>query len=456
MSYDILIVDDQEDIRLTLSNILQDEGYNPRQATNGPEALEQVKIRRPHLIILDIWFNDNRLDGLQTLDLLKQLHPHVPVVMISGHGNIETAVSALKKGAYDFIEKPFKTDRLLNIIQRGLELSQLQREIQMLQQEVDRVQELTGASSHIVTLRQSVERVGKTNSRIMIEGPAGVGKEVLARLIHQNSYRASHPFVVVNCTNLLPARFEEELFGTEKRTGPLQTDLKLGLLEKADGGTLFLDGIGEMPLETQGKILQVLQDQSFYRVGGTKPIQVDVRVISATTNSLSDTIKKGLFREDLYYRLNVVPLSILPLSQRREDITLLAQHFINKFYTALGKETVQLTEEAKLVLETYAWPGNVRQLRNTMEWLSILHPEAIEITAEMMPVELKNLPSEQQMAMNPNTLLSLQIKQAREEFERTYLELHIKRFNGNISKTAEAVGMERTALHRKIKMLNLA
>ncbi|MEI8320518.1 MAG: sigma-54 dependent transcriptional regulator [Alphaproteobacteria bacterium] len=456
MAHDILIVDDQEDIRQMLATILKDEGYQTRQASSGHEALDQLKLRRPHLVILDIWLDDSRLDGLKSLELIKQLHATVPVVMISGHGTIETAVCALKKGAYDFIEKPFKTERLLNVVRRGLELSQLQQEIQSLKQDTERVSDLTGHSPQISALKQAVERVSKTNSRIMIEGPAGVGKEIVARLVHKHSSRAQNPFVLVNCANLSPTRFEEELFGKETRIGSIETDLKLGLLEKADRGTLFLDGIHEMPLETQGKILQVLHDQKFYRVGGTKPIQVDIRFISSHNGSLAEKIKKETFREDLFYRLNVVPLIVPSLYQRRDDVMELANYFVKKFFSNNEKVKRYFAEDAKFLLETYSWPGNVRQMRNIVEWLSIMHPEAEAITLKMLPTELQGSEMPQQDAsVMSSSFIALPIKQAREEFEKNYLDLHIKRFNGNISKTAQAVGMERTALHRKIKMLNL-
>lgn len=453
MLYDILIVDDQEDIRVALANILQDEGYKTHQAIHGIDALEQLKKKRPHLIILDIWFNDARLDGMQTLERIKQLYADIPVVMISGHSTIETAVAALHKGAYDFIEKPFKADRLLNIIRRGVELSSLYQELQILRQSNEELHELTGTSAQTIALQQTIERVAKTNSRIMLEGPSGVGKEVVARLIHKKSHRSHYPFIVVNCANLAPERLEEELFGKETRIGALEVSLKIGLLEKADRGTLFLDGVHDMPLETQGKILQVLHEQCFYRLNSTHPTLVDIRIISSTSISLVDQIQKGKFREDLYYRLNVVPIKVPPLHQRREDIVPLAIYFLDKANPT--KEKRYFSEDAKTALESYTWPGNVRQLKNTMEWISIMHPTSQEITAQMLPAEARGLPPSSQQSIGQNALLVMQIKQAREEFEKVYLELHIKRFNGNISKTAQAVGMERTALHRKIKTLNL-
>lgn len=455
MKNDILIVDDQKDIRTLLSSILQDEGYHTREAGNSHQALEAIKTSRPHLVIMDIWLNDSRFDGIEILDIVKQDHPNLPVIMISGHGNIETAVNTLKKGAYDFIEKPFQTERLLSIVARAIEVFQMSEELQELRSKNGKVTNLHGESSKLISLKQNIEKISKANSRVMIKGESGSGKEVAARLIHHQSDRQNESFVVFNCAGIEPSRFEEELFGSEKQAGTPEVVIKMGVLEKASAGTLYLDCVADMPYEVQGKFVRILQENKFFRVGGSKQIKSDVRIISSTNVDLNSLIKEGKFREDLYYRLNVVPVEIPALSQRREDIDPLANHFLEKVTTQHSFTKKTLAKETIHALEGYRWPGNVRQLKNVIEWVLIMNPNAAIITPEMLPVEIIN--AQATMIPDPSkNFVNLPLRQAREEFEKKYLSFHIDRFNGNITKAANAVGMERTALHRKIKTLHLS
>ncbi len=456
MAYSILILDDQEDICQLLCSILEDEGYEAHAVATGQEALDYISVSRPHLVILDVWLKDMRFDGIHFLEVIKQTYPNLPVVMISGHGTVETAVNSLQKGAYDFIEKPFKTERLLNIVARGIEFSKLSEELEMLRHEVTAVEDLEGTSSQTALLKQNIERLAKNNSRILIEGPAGVGKETVARLIHKNSSRQSKPFLVVNCSNLNGASFELDFFGKEEKSESKDFKITLGLLERADKGTLYLDNLQDMPLETQSKILQVIQEQKFHRIGGQKSIHVDVRIISATAMDLQKRISEGLFRQDLYYRLNVVSLDVPSLESRREDIKSFIEFFANKKAEKIGAPPRVFSKEAVAILETYNWPGNIRQLENLVEWVMIMHPNEKSVKLDHLPGEI-HLSNQKDVedVMDAKLLLSLQLKEAREEFEKTYIALHVRRFNGNISKTANAIGMERTALHRKIKLLNL-
>lgn len=456
MTYEVLIVDDQPDICKLISDVLTEEGYKTRTLTEGQRVLESIKSSRPSLVIMDIWLNDSRFDGIELLDIIKQDYPFLPIVMISGHGNIETAVSALKKGAYDFIEKPFKVDRLLSIVARGIEVSNLQKQVDTLKAQVAPVL-LRGASQAITQINQNVERMAKTNSRAMIEGPAGSGKEVVARLIHQKSLRSEHPFVVVNCSALDPAKIEEELFGVEANAGTPEVSIKLGFLEKADRGTLFLDCVGDLPLSIQGKLVQILQENRFCRVGGTRPIEVDVRVISSTHPGIQVKIKDGKFREDLYYRLNVMPIQMPPLGDRIEDIVEIGEYFLNQLTSNEQGQPYVFDDSAKTALEAYGWPGNVRQLKNVVEWIAIMHPfpKGNQITRTMLPPEILSSETKALSTMADTRFYEMPLRDAREEFEKRYLAFHIKRFGGNITKTAGAVKMERTALHRKIKSLNL-
>jgi two-component system nitrogen regulation response regulator NtrX len=455
MATDILVVDDEADIRDLVAGILQDEGYAVRSAKNADDAISAIQSRRPHLVLLDIWLEGSRLDGLALLDVIKGEYPEMPVVMISGHGTIETAVAAIRRGAYDFIEKPFNADRLVLVAGRAIETLRLRREVKSLKQLAPHSDKLIGSSPVMNQLRTTIARVAPTNSRVLIIGPSGSGKEIVARMIHAQSARANGPFVVINAATITPDRMETELFGTEATNGASR---KIGALEEADGGTLFIDEIADMPRETQNKILRVLVEQSFQRVGGTTKINVDVRIISCTGRNLESEVADGNFREDLYHRLSVVPIRIPPLSERREDIAELVDYFLDQISATTGLPRRQIGADALAVLESHDWPGNVRQLRNNVERLLILAggvPEAT-VTASMLPQEVAALvPSMPNGFGGGEHLMSLPLREAREAFEREYLVAQISRFGGNISRTAEFVGMERSALHRKLKALGV-
>jgi two-component system nitrogen regulation response regulator NtrX len=453
MTADILVVDDEADIREIVAGILGDEGHGTRTASDSDSALAAVAARRPSLIFLDIWLQGSRLDGLSLLDEIHAQHPDLPVVIISGHGNIETAVSAIKRGAYDYIEKPFKADRLVLVAERALEASNLRRQIAELKQRSGDSDDLIGSSGLINHLRQTIERVAPTNSRIMIFGPSGAGKEQVARAIHMRSQRSGSPFIVLNAAAITPEGMEAELFGTEPQNG---TARRVGALEQAHGGTLYLDEIADMPRETQNKILRVLVDQTFERVGGTTKVKVDVRILSSTARDLEAAIQEGRFREDLFHRLGVVPLRVPSLAERREDVPELVAHFMTQIASATGLPMRRIGDDAMAVLQAHDWPGNLRQLRNNVERLMILtrgDPEAV-ITADMLPKEIGEiLPSTP--TQGSAHVMSLPLREAREVFEREYLTAQINRFSGNISRTAEFVGMERSALHRKLKSLRV-
>ncbi len=457
MAHEILIVDDEPDIRLLIDGLLRDEGYETRGAADSDQALAAFRLRRPGLVVLDVWLQGSRLDGLGVLEALHREEPQVPVVMISGHGTIETAVAAIQQGAYDFIEKPFKADRLLLVVRRALEAARLAAENAELRLRAGTDAELIGDSPGIATLRAAVEKVAPSGSRVLLTGAAGVGKEVVARMIHARSRRAEGAFLALNCATLAPARFEEELFGIEAGPDPLAQPRRAGLLERAHGGTLLLDEISDMPLETQGKIVRVLQDQGFERLGGTARVKVDVRVLSATNRDLAAEIAAGRFREDLFYRLAVVPLRVPPLRERREDIPALARHFLARAAEAAGLPVRELAADAVAALQAYDWPGNVRQLRNMMDWLLIMAPGAGEpLHAGMLPLEVSaNAP--RLLALDPTAdLMALPLREARDLFEAQYLHAQLLRFAGNISRTAVFVGMERSALHRKLKQLGVS
>ncbi len=458
MAHDILIVDDEDDIRLLIAGILEDEGYETRDANNSAVALAQIGSRRPSLIILDIWLEGSDLDGMQLLEVLQRDHPQVPIVMISGHGSIEMAVQAIKMGAYDFIEKPFKSDRLLVIVSRAIEAAQLKRENEELRLRAGAEGELTGNSSAINQLRQAIEKAAPTGSRVLISGPAGSGKEVAARMLHKLSHRAAQPFVVINCATMAPESMELELFGSEAdATNGDPTAARVGLFEQAHAGTLLLDEVGDMPLETQGKIVRALQEQTFVRIGGNQKIHVDVRVVATTTRDLQAEIGAGNFREDLYYRLNVVPLEVPNLAQRREDVPLLIEHFMLKSAQVAGLPPRKIGTDAMASLQSYSWPGNVRQLRNVIDWLLIMTPADDDkpIQVDMLPPEIGAISPAILRQDTSVELLSLPLRDAREEFERQYLSAQVTRFGGNISRTASFVGMERSALHRKLKLLGV-
>jgi two-component system nitrogen regulation response regulator NtrX len=453
MATDILIVDDEADIREIVAGILQDEGHGTRTAGDSDSALTAIGARRPSLVFLDIWLQGSRLDGLSMLDEIHVQHPDVPVVMISGHGNVETAVSAIKRGAYDYIEKPFKADRLVLVAERALEAYKLRREIAELKQRSAESEELIGSSGLMNHLRQTIDRVAPTNSRVMIFGPSGAGKEQVARAIHNRSQRSGGPFIVLNAAAITPEGMEAELFGSEPQNG---TARRVGALEEAHGGTLYLDEIADMPRETQNKILRVLVDQTFERVGGATKVKVDVRVLSSTARDLEAAIEEGRFREDLFHRLSVVPMRVPALAERREDVPELVGYFMTQLSGATGLPARRIGDDAMAVLQAHDWPGNLRQLRNNVERLMILvrgEQDAI-ITADMLPKEIGEiLPSTP--AQGGTHIMSLPLREAREVFEREYLTAQINRFSGNISRTAEFVGMERSALHRKLKSLGV-
>lgn len=456
MARDILIVDDEADIRNLIAGILQDEGYETRMASDSDGALREIEARRPSAVILDIWLQGSKMDGLEILDRIIRDHANVPVIMISGHGNIETAVSAIKRGAYDYIEKPFKSDRLLLLVERALEQARLKRENEDLRQRSGTVSELVGSSPAIVALRQAIERIAPTNSRVLISGPAGGGKELIARLLHKRSRRAGGPFVSLNVAAMTPEQVEAQLFGIEEVTNG-QRQHKIGVLEEAHGGTLFLDEVAEMSAEAQAKLLRVLTEQGFERVGGRTRVQVDVRIISCTTHDLSIRVGQGAFRQDLFHRLNVVPLKVVALRDRREDIPLLARHFIRIEAQRQGVPERELAEDALLALQSAEWPGNVRELRNALARLLIMMPADQKgvIHADMLPPDLGATPP---IALRPETtteVMALPLRDAREMFEREYLLAQITRFGGNVSRTASFIGMERSALHRKLKALGV-
>ena len=457
MAHDILIVDDEPDIRLLIEGILRDEGYETRGAGDSDSALAAFRTRRPALAILDVWLQGSKLDGLGILTALHREEPHVPVVMISGHGTIEMAVQAIQHGAYDFIQKPFDSDRLLLLVRRALEAASLARENAELRLRAGPETQLTGHSGAIGAVRGQIERVAPTGSRVLIQGAAGSGKEVAARMIHARSRRADGPFVVLNCATLAPSRFEEELFGVEAGADPAAHPRRAGVLERAHGGTLLLDEVSDMPPETQAKIVRVLQDQAFERLGGSARVRVDVRVLAATSRDLAAEIAAGRFREDLYYRLAVVPLRLPALRERREDIPPLALHFMARSAETSGMALREVSADAMTALQAYDWPGNVRQLRNLVDWLLIMAPggPADPIRPDMLPPELAaGAPA--LLATDPGAdVMALPLREARDLFESRYLHAQLLRFGGNISRTANFVGMERSALHRKLKQLGV-
>jgi two-component system nitrogen regulation response regulator NtrX len=453
MALDILVVDDEQDIRELVAGVLEDEGYTTRGAGDSDGALAALAERRPSLVLLDVWLQGSRLDGLQLLEEIKKKDPTLPVLMISGHGNLDTAVAAIREGAVDFIEKPFEAGHLLHLVARATETERLRRENAVLKAQIGQETELTGSSVGINTVRATLKRVAGTGSRVLITGPAGVGKEVAARLLHEWSPRASAPFIVVSAARMTPERVEEELFGVEDG-GQLS---RPGLLEQAHGGTLFLDEIADMPLPAQAKILRVLTDQSFTRVGGQRMVKVDMRVVSSTARQLSQEISEGRFREDLYYRLNVVPVHLPALADRREDIPELAAHFAARYASEQRLPTPDFSPDAVAALQAYDWPGNVRQLRNVIERTIILAPgaRAACIELDMLPPEILNEQSQLTPGEAVKAIMGTPLREARETFEREYLRVQIRRFSGNISRTATFIGMERSALHRKLKALGI-
>lgn len=452
MSADILIVDDEKDIRDIVSGLLEDEGYITRTAANAAGALKAVRERRPALVILDVWLQGSDLDGLGVLEEVKRIDSDIPVILISGHGTIETAVAAIRKGAYDFIEKPFKSDRLLLLVERALEVTRLKRENVSLRERSSTKLTLIGDSPGIHQVRQIIQKVAVANSRVLVTGGLGAGKETVARKIHESSHRADGEFVAVSASALSPDNVEEELFGVEDGKGRI---VKSGLFERAHMGTLYIDEVSDMPRETQGKLLRMLVASQFHRVGGAEPVSVDIRVISSTSRSLPATISQGEFREDLYHRLNVVPVNVPSLNERREDIPALVEYFCELISKTSGLAPRRFSPEVVAWMQAKDWPGNVRQLRNFVERILILAPERDcgAITMDNLPKESESTGGNDEVGIE--RLVSMTLREARIQFERRYLTVQISRFGGNISRTANFIGMERSALHRKLKTLGV-
>ena len=456
---DILIVDDEADIRTMIQGILEDEGYTLRQAGNSKHAYEKISERVPDLIIQDIWLQYSEHDGLKILETVKEQHPLLPVIMISGHGTIETAVSAIQRGAYDFIEKPFKTDRLILMVERALESARLKKENEKLREKAEGPAELVGSSSMTANLRNNIGRVAQTSSRVLLTGEPGTGKDVAARMIHKLSQRSDGPFMVLNCATMRPERLEMELFGNE--AGIMNESARAGVLEQAHTGTLFLDEVADMPLETQGKIVRVLQEQKFQRIGGKDLIEADVRILASTNRNLEEAIKAGDFRQDLYYRLNVVPIEMPALRQHPDDIPAIVDYFVQSYSRQAGIPALTFSPGALAALQSCNWPGNVRQLRNVVERIMIMASGNVAggvIQTEHLPSEVVSVKvnEHQEGAESTADFMSVPLREAREIFEREYLTSQLRRFGGNISKTAQFVGMERAALHRKLKQLGIS
>lgn len=453
MSQDILIVDDEPDIRDLVAGILTDEGYVCRVASTGEEALEQISLRQPHLLILDVWLGDPKYDGLKILEHIKKTNADLPILMISGHGTVETAVNAIKLGAYDFIEKPFKTDRLLLVIARAIEAANLRRENRQLKDE-SQPTEMIGTSSAILTVRKTIEKVAPTNSRVLMLGSSGVGKELAAREIHKASKRVSGPFLILHCKSDSEDSLEKRLFGEEASQNAPR---KLGMLEQAHGGSLYLDEVTELPLDVQSKLVRFLHEQSFKRMGGDQKVIADVRIFAGSQNDIKRCIEESSFREDLYFRLNVITLHLPPLQERLEDLSDLVTYFVEILSKQLGVSKRQFAEPTLALMKMYNWPGNVYELRNVVERALILSPAANDapVMPDELPPEVKGEDLSSLTTQNSPNFLSMSLREAREYFEREYLLAQVQKFAGNISRTATFIGMERSALHRKLRQLQV-
>lgn len=459
MPHEILVVDDESDIRSLICGILSDEGYTTRQADSGVSAMRAIHERSPSLIILDVWLGNAQYDGMRILNTIKRDHPFLPVIMVSGHGTVEMAVQAIHSGAYDFIEKPFKANRLLLVIKRALESAQLRKEVSELRRHTTDGLVLEGGSTAIQAIRTQIQKVAPTGGRVFITGPNGSGKQSLARAIHMASTRAEGPFIALSCSAMKADALEVELFGTDIDAADPSQPRKIGLLEQAHGGTLFLDEVADMPYTTQAKVVKVLQDQCFSRLGGAEKIKVDLRVIASTSADPQERIAAGTLREDLYYRLNVVPIKMPSLRERLSDIPLLAEKMMAAVADTLGCTPRLFGEDALVVMKSYPWPGNIQQLRNAIEWILIMYPEHARqpVTAAELPTEIRdNVPLASVTGTRSNEMIIMPLREARELFEREYLMAQVNRFSGNISQTANFIGMERSALHRKLRALGLA
>lgn len=458
MSLDVLIIDDENDICDLISDIIKDEGYNPTIANNSKDAIEAISQRLPKAVILDIWLKNSQLDGLGILELIKKKHHNLPVIMISGHGNIETAISSIKLGAYDYIEKPFNEDKLLLLLKRAIEAAKLQDENNQLKQTGVFESHLIGNSQAVLNLKSTILKLSQANSRVLISGPSGCGKEVIARNIHNNSQRKEFPFVALNCKSISAGQVNKELFGYDDYKDMDSSSQKIGVFEKAHGGTLFVDDVSEMSLDMQARFLKTIQEEGFIRTNSDKFIKVNVRIIASTTRDLAQEIKEGNFREDLYYRLNVFPVKVPALKSRKEDLVPLIDYFLKRCAQLLRLPTRIINEDAVAMMQLYDWPGNVRQLKNIIEKMLIMAPDDIKaaITSDMLPAEIIAENSLTQRPENNADIMGLPLREARAVFEKQYLLAQIDRFGGNISKTACFIGMERSAFHRKLKLLNIS
>ena len=453
----ILVVDDEFDICEMVAEILKDENYNAIIANNYNMAIEILKNENINLLITDIWMNNDTNAGLKLLTFSQNYNPLIPVIMMSGHGNIETAMKAAKNGAFDFIEKPFKAERLILLIEKALEDRNLKLKVLDFELKENERMALIGKSATFKNIKQNLNKIAPTNSRVLITGPSGSGKELIARWIHKKSDRTSFPFIIASCATLSPERVEQVLFGWNDISAVGDNNQSnVGLFEQANNGTLFFDEICDLPLQTQGKLVQAIQDQSFYKIGSNKKINVDVRIISASSNNLSEFIQDGTLREDLFYRLSVAPIEVPPLNKRGEDIADLIVHFLNLLARDFGNNILKISSETLVIFKNYDWPGNVRQLKNILEWLNIMYGKQKDfvISPSHLPPEILGYNKKEENIYNSNQL-SLSLKDARKVFEKNYLIDQLKRFKGSIAKTSSFIGMDRSALHRKLKDLDI-